>query len=64
MMMALVIAAIAPFAVIEGETYSLPAEKEELRSAMYQLGIRKTLVYQAIEWDGLVFEVPVTELSF
>lgn len=57
----LALVAIAPFAVIEGELYELPAEREELKSAMNQLGLKRTLVYQAFDWDGIVFEVPVAE---
>ena len=62
-MMALALVAIAPFAVIEGELYELPLEREELRSTMHQLGLKRTLVYQAFDWDGIVFEVPIAEVS-
>lgn len=34
------------YAMIEGDIYHLPAESEALSSAMYQLGISQTLVFE------------------
>ncbi len=34
------------YAIIEGDIYTLPAESEALSSAMYQLGLSQTLVFE------------------